>query len=506
MVIHKYILIGCIISTVPLFAYATENNAKSVHINEIAWMGTNNSANAEWIELANTSDKSIDLSKWTLTTLDGSPHIIFPSNTHISAHGYFLLERTSDKTVPGITADLIYKGSLSNSGETITLTNSASTTVDVVVSGKKWCAVGGNNVTKETAQRTDTGWITATSTPRATNATTGTVPTCTATQNNSGAGTAGTASSTSSTTTSTQSTTATTTSQRSTNGPPSFEPIPAVFLNIGHDRAIVAGADVRFSALVTDAAGKLYTRAIVKWTFGDGSAATGASVFKSYHMPGTYAVVVNAIQGIGSGEDDIIVTVRNANVTIPSVSKNGITLKNNTQYRLNISLWRLHAATTTFSFPDNTIILPHTSVIFPKEITYLPFTNNVTLLYPNGKEVVKYSTIKNVSKNIVLTKTKLFPSHKSFNYNRTQDIKKKDSNKIKEVKALNIISSKYSTSSYGNATAIAPAAATKIAAAGAHVVTATTTPMSYINRIFSSPLKTSLLSILIASTAVLVIL
>lgn len=506
MVIHKYILIGCIISTVPLFAYATENNTSHIRINEIAWMGTNNSANAEWIELANTGSKTVSLSGWTLIAADGSPHIIFPNGAHISAHGYFLLERTSDKTVPGITADLIYTGSLSNSGETLTLTNSASTTIDTVVSGKKWCLVGGNNTTKETAQYTSAGWITATSTPRTINATSGTAPACAVTQNNSGAGTTGAATSTSSTSTSTQSTATTTTSQENTNGPPSFEPIPVVFLNIGSDRAIVAGADVRFSALVTNKTGKLYTGAIVKWAFGDGSVATGASVFKSYHMPGTYAVVVSAVQGIGSGEDDIVVTVRNANVTIPSVSSNGITLRNNTQYRLNISLWKLRVATTTFSFPNNTIILPHTSVIFPKEITHLPFITDVTLLYPNGKKVVKYSTIKTFPKNTIITKTKPFQSHAGFNYNRTQDIKKNNSNKIKEVKALNIISSKYSISSYGKATAIAPAAATEITAAGAPIVTAITTSTPYINKIFSSTLRTSLLSVLIASAAVLVIL
>jgi hypothetical protein len=87
-------------------------SAGDVVINEINWMGSADSANAEWIELRNLSGTEINLSGWTLNAADGTPKINLSGN--ISAGGYFLLERTSDGSAPGATADLIYSGALTN--------------------------------------------------------------------------------------------------------------------------------------------------------------------------------------------------------------------------------------------------------------------------------------------------------------------------------------------------------------------------------------------------------
>lgn len=141
----------------------------AVQINEISWMGTTVSASDEWIELHNDGPAAVSLSGWRLTAADGTPDI--PLSGSIAAGGYYLLERTDDSSVPNIAAELIYTGALSNTGETLTLTDAQGAAVDSV-SG--WTA--GDNTLKATMERTASGWQTASAsydvgfgTPRAPN-------------------------------------------------------------------------------------------------------------------------------------------------------------------------------------------------------------------------------------------------------------------------------------------------------------------------------------------------
>ena len=97
----------------------TPIEAQQVVVNEVAWMGTTASTSDEWIELHNPTGSPVDLTGWTLTAADGTPSINLAGV--IPAHGYFLLERTDDNTVPSTPADLIYTGALENGGETLSL-------------------------------------------------------------------------------------------------------------------------------------------------------------------------------------------------------------------------------------------------------------------------------------------------------------------------------------------------------------------------------------------------
>lgn len=88
-------------------------------ISEIAWMGSVFSANDEWIELRNISNSPVDLSGWQIIDKDEQIKIILTGT--VLANGFYLLERTNDDSVPGIEADLIYKGVLSNTNEALYL-------------------------------------------------------------------------------------------------------------------------------------------------------------------------------------------------------------------------------------------------------------------------------------------------------------------------------------------------------------------------------------------------
>jgi hypothetical protein len=129
-----------------------------VVINEVAWIGTANSANDEWLELYNNTASVISLDGWNLNAEDGTPTIKLKGN--IPANGFFLLERTDDITVAEIKADLIYKGGLGNNGENLKLFDNSGNIIDEVNCSGGWLA--GDNTKKQTMERkTDFSWQTS---------------------------------------------------------------------------------------------------------------------------------------------------------------------------------------------------------------------------------------------------------------------------------------------------------------------------------------------------------
>ncbi len=108
----------------PIFANA------QVLINEIAWMGNEDLANKEWIELWNNSGENVNLNGWRLYSKDNTPEIALSGN--IASQGFFILERTDDLSLPYIKADLIYKGALGNSGEYLILQDNNGNIIDKI--------------------------------------------------------------------------------------------------------------------------------------------------------------------------------------------------------------------------------------------------------------------------------------------------------------------------------------------------------------------------------------
>jgi len=126
-------LVSLILATIPMVA--SDDSELTVVINEVCWAGAIWDYTAEWIELFNTTDLPISLEGWQLISSDGAPHIhlhgvIQPHTDDAAASGYFLLERGSDESVPGIAADLVYQGALSNLGEMLALIDSSGRIID----------------------------------------------------------------------------------------------------------------------------------------------------------------------------------------------------------------------------------------------------------------------------------------------------------------------------------------------------------------------------------------
>jgi hypothetical protein len=121
----------------------------TLRINEVAWAGTFASSSDEWIELFNPGSETIDLEGWRLT--DGGD-IDRSLNGSLAPGDYFLLERTDDGTVSDVPADLTYRGSLRNEGETLELLDPDGAMVDQAnPDGGDWPA--GDRDTRASMQR-----------------------------------------------------------------------------------------------------------------------------------------------------------------------------------------------------------------------------------------------------------------------------------------------------------------------------------------------------------------
>ncbi len=137
---------------IPALDYNYASFSFSIIINEIAWMGTNADHNDEWIELYNKTDYNINLAGLILEAADGTP-IIYLTEV-IPANGYYLLERTSDKTISNITASQFYTGALNNHGENLVLKDSDGNIIDEIDCSNNWYAGQNTKEEGEWARRT----------------------------------------------------------------------------------------------------------------------------------------------------------------------------------------------------------------------------------------------------------------------------------------------------------------------------------------------------------------
>lgn len=146
---------------------STTVSFRPILINEVAWAGTaSNLPNDQWIELHNPSSAAVNISGWTLRSSTNSVNITL--NGSISAGGFFLLERDDNSTVNDISANQIYTGALSTSGDTLTLRDAANNIIDTANgNGGPWPqgGQGSNYPTMErqgNTEETDNAWVTNT--------------------------------------------------------------------------------------------------------------------------------------------------------------------------------------------------------------------------------------------------------------------------------------------------------------------------------------------------------
>ena len=131
----------------------------TVMFSEIAWMGSINSANDEWIKLKNILNNEVKLEGWQLQDADNQIQIALGKEHHISSQGSFILERTNDDSLPGTQANVIYTGALNNTNEALYLFDTNCVLRDKVVASPNWLA-GDSASRKPMLRNNDLGWYT----------------------------------------------------------------------------------------------------------------------------------------------------------------------------------------------------------------------------------------------------------------------------------------------------------------------------------------------------------
>ena len=131
----------------------------TVIFNEIAWMGTLDSFQSEWIELKNISEASIHIHGWQLFDRKKDIAIIFTKEHSISPNDFFILEKTNENTLGAITADFIYTGVLNNTNEALYIFDEKCVLQDSVSANPDWSA-GDNSSRKSMERNQDLSWYT----------------------------------------------------------------------------------------------------------------------------------------------------------------------------------------------------------------------------------------------------------------------------------------------------------------------------------------------------------
>lgn len=331
-----------------IFLIVTPLNANATIIfSEIAWMGDEESANNEWIEIYNFDSTPTNIDGWTIRD-EGTLEI--PLSGTMPPHSVFLLERSDDDTVPGISASVIYTGALTNEGATLTIRDETGAVVgEPLVGGEDWVNIGGNNEYKYTAQLSMLGeWITGTPTPGMQNIEEDTeVP---EEDNNND----------------TQERASDSSSQGGNNASISLTlPDTELVLELLAPSTGYVNQPIAFDVDASGIGDSLINSLKYEWNFGDMHTSLGKEVSHTFSYPGTYVVVVEAEYARHSAHERHEITILPQNISIGRSSEGDIHIHNDAPYEIDIGGFTLHAD-TELAVPKNTILLPNGSLTIPR--------------------------------------------------------------------------------------------------------------------------------------------
>lgn len=275
----------------------------------------------------------------------------------------------------------------------------------------------------------------------------------------------------------------TTPASSTSSGASTYVPPPsALTVALSGEETVFAYVPMEYRAQAVSKSGEPDSQAQLSWSFGDGSAQSGTVVEKTYEYPGTYVLSVSAQDGVIRATSERVVRVVSAQVGVRVEAGKGIVVTNDTDVRLDLSGWRIESGGTYVRLPHGLIVLPHSSIMLASDVTHLPTDIEAFLWYPGGSLAARSGVD-------ALEPVQPLP----------------DPVRIQEVKATISLSpgapERSPQHTYEDAV-LAPAAASDLAAAGAPVLPATTTP-AHTNRF--SPWLVGLVGVVVAAGSAFVL-
>ncbi len=347
----------------------------AVSINEVAWMGSSESSSHEWIELYNDGNE-VDVTGWTLS--DGQNLTINLVGT-IPANSFVVLERTSEASSPA-EALVIYTGALVNTGATLSLLRADGSQADVVSGGEDWQNIGGDNTTKETAQYTQSGWITAEATAGQTNR----LKSTSSTEDDKKETGYAVQTKTSSAPGGRVAAPANRTGEKNKE----LQSDSELKLSISAPLVGYVNQEISFTPAPSGIGKTLISSLQYEWNFGDGFAVSGKTPKHVFSYPGTY--VVNTFASYKQKEQTARqeITILPISVSLTQNKNGDVQVNNDSPYEIDLSGFKL-SGEKSFVFPDRTILLNSQTITIPQE-KLIGKERNITLfiLYDEQGEVV----------------------------------------------------------------------------------------------------------------------
>lgn len=160
--------------------------------------------------------------------------------------------------------------------------------------------------------------------------------------------------------------------------------VPAISAHIEAGAVSMVGGGEFFSGRVLGSAGAPLASARYIWNFGDGSTAEGQRVFHAYSYPGEYDVLLSVGYNYSSATARQVVQAVAAQVALAAEGDGSLTVANKSGEDLDIGLWSLAQASSTFVVPEGTVVLRGKGVRFAPAVLRFAGDVSATLLYPNG--------------------------------------------------------------------------------------------------------------------------
>ena len=329
----------------------------AVIISEVAWMGSSASANHEWIELHNTGS-SVDVSGWTLTD---SMNLSIPLSGTIGAGDFAVLERSSDASAAG-SAFLTYTGAMVNTGATLKLTRSDGGIEDQVAGGTDWKSIGGDNVTKETAQYTSGGWVTGVGTPGQANSGTAIVE--------EEEGQEEEEENEEEVVNDEEEQEEAETNNNSRGSSSSGETVRLLIkdstLAVAVDAQKIGyvNQDILFTGKPAGIGRSLEASLIYYWNFGDGTIGYGKEVGHEFLYPGTYVVTLHSSYKNQEQLTRHEITILPVTMSLTRSPLGDLQINNDSPYEIDISGYAVEGS-KSFVFPNYSVLLPNQTITLP---------------------------------------------------------------------------------------------------------------------------------------------
>ncbi len=370
---------------IPIFLVHAE-----ISITEVAWMGTSTSQYEEWVELYNDGTDDVSLTGWKLFKT-GSIALFSPTGT-IPAGTYYLICRATASLTDPLGGTCNEKGTfggggLNNTNDQLMLKDTSSTIKESIDASGGWPA--GDAASKQTMQKSGSGWITSMGTPGAETVSTDPNPDPSPDPDPDP------------TPDPTPNPTPTPTPVKDPEEKiEKIEPDPIYKARMVIPDFGTAGITIPMKAVVLENGKSDLVSGRFEWSMGDGGS---YKFFKNipinhiYYYPGTYQVVMQYYSDRFRDEPDTIhrktITIVPSDIEILGYSTpNGLELKNGASKEIALDGWIIQSNGQEFIFPKfTTITKGATLALSPKVLGITLSRSSILLLNPSREIVTGYS-------------------------------------------------------------------------------------------------------------------